>query len=244
MPVPPERAARRHARCTRSCPAGAPTSPGATRWPTCPAKARDYLAGWRSRSASRRFVGTGPGPRPVRAAALIMRVCVVGAGGREHALALVLARTADVVVTPGNPGIPGPCRRRRSSSTPTCTSSGPRRRWSTGWPTACGPGARLVFGPGADGARLEGSKAWMKEVLVAAGVPTAAHRSFGAGEVDAAVGLPAHAARAVRREDRRAGRRQGRARHRRPRRGRSTTCGPSCPAPRSVTPGAGLIEEG
>ena len=32
---------------------------------------------------------------------------------------------------------------------------------------------KLVFGPGADGARLEGSKAWMKEVLVEAGVPTA-----------------------------------------------------------------------
>ena len=40
-------------------------------------------------------------------------------------------------------------------------------RWSTGWPTGCGPPGRLVFGPGADGARLEGSKAWMKEVLVA-----------------------------------------------------------------------------
>ncbi|GIT75532.1 MAG: hypothetical protein Ct9H300mP31_00630 [Acidimicrobiaceae bacterium] len=37
---------------------------------------------------------------------------------------------------------------------------------------------RLVFGPGADGARLEGSKAWMKEVLVEAGVPTAAHGTF------------------------------------------------------------------
>ena len=32
---------------------------------------------------------------------------------------------------------------------------------------------KLVFGPGADGARLEGSKAWMKQVLVDAGVPTA-----------------------------------------------------------------------
>ena len=31
----------------------------------------------------------------------------------------------------------------------------------------------LVFGPGADGARLEASKAWMKELLVAARVPTA-----------------------------------------------------------------------
>jgi rubredoxin-NAD+ reductase len=36
-----------------------------------------------------------------------MRVCVVGSGGREHALAHVLGRHHDVVVTPGNPGIPG-----------------------------------------------------------------------------------------------------------------------------------------
>ncbi|HKH87517.1 MAG TPA: hypothetical protein VKA05_01785, partial [Acidimicrobiales bacterium] len=35
------------------------------------------------------------------------RVCVVGSGAREHALAQVLARSADVVVTPGNPGISG-----------------------------------------------------------------------------------------------------------------------------------------
>ncbi len=37
----------------------------------------------------------------------INTVCVVGSGGREHALAVVLGRTADVVVTPGNPGIAG-----------------------------------------------------------------------------------------------------------------------------------------
>ena len=36
-----------------------------------------------------------------------MKVVVVGSGGREAALALVLARHHDVVVTPGNPGIPG-----------------------------------------------------------------------------------------------------------------------------------------
>ena len=35
-----------------------------------------------------------------------MKVCVVGSGGREHSLALALARTADVIVTPGNPGMP------------------------------------------------------------------------------------------------------------------------------------------
>ena len=37
-----------------------------------------------------------------------MKVCVVGSGGREHALAHVLARTAEVVVTPGNPGMADP----------------------------------------------------------------------------------------------------------------------------------------
>jgi phosphoribosylamine--glycine ligase len=41
---------------------------------------------------------------------------------------------------------------------------------------------KLVFGPGADGARLEGSKAWMKEVLRDAGVPTAQHRTFADAE--------------------------------------------------------------
>ena len=40
------------------------------------------------------------------------------------------------------------------------------------------PHGRLVFGPGADGAQLEGSKVWMKDLLVEAGVATAAHGSF------------------------------------------------------------------
>ena len=46
---------------------------------------------------------------------------------------------------------------------------------------------RLAFGPGAAGARLEGSKAWMKEVLAAAGVPTARHAAFGADDVEGAL---------------------------------------------------------
>jgi phosphoribosylamine--glycine ligase len=45
----------------------------------------------------------------------------------------------------------------------------------------------LVFGPGADGARLEGSKAWMKSVLAEAGVPTARHASFTADQEDEAL---------------------------------------------------------
>ena len=46
------------------------------------------------------------GTSPVKASPL-ETVCVVGSGGREHALALGIGRTADVVVTPGNPGIKG-----------------------------------------------------------------------------------------------------------------------------------------
>ena len=41
---------------------------------------------------------------------------------------------------------------------------------------------RAVMGPGADGARLEGSKAFMKEMLEEAGVPTARFAAFGAAE--------------------------------------------------------------
>jgi phosphoribosylamine---glycine ligase len=117
-----------------------------------------------------------------------MKVCVVGAGGREHALAVALARTTTVVVTPGNPGIPG--------SVLTAPEDldgvdlyviGPEVPLVDGLADRLRARGALVFGPGADAAQLEGSKAWMKDVLVAAGLPTAAHRSFGAGELDAAV---------------------------------------------------------
>jgi phosphoribosylamine--glycine ligase len=46
---------------------------------------------------------------------------------------------------------------------------------------------RLAFGPGTAAATLEGSKVWMKDVLVAAGVPTARHATFeGPDAADAA----------------------------------------------------------
>ena len=74
---------------------------------------------------------------------------------------------------------------------------------------------RLVFGPGADGARLEGSKAWMKQLLAEAGVPTAAYGVF--EDAPSRHRVPPVAARAVGGQDRRPGRRQRRAGHRRPR---------------------------
>ena len=107
-----------------------------------------------------------------------MRVCVVGAGGREHALAAGLSRTADVVVTPGNPGIPGSMAAPPEEVEADLFVIGPEVPLVDGLADRLRAAGRLVFGPGADGARLEGSKAWMKQVLADAGVPTAAHEVF------------------------------------------------------------------
>jgi phosphoribosylamine---glycine ligase len=114
-----------------------------------------------------------------------VRVCVIGSGGREACLARVLARHHDVVVTPGNAGIEG------SSSTPPEELDadlfvvGPEAPLVDGLADRLRAAGRLVFGPGADGARLEGSKAWMKELVTAAGVPTARYGRF--DEVEPAV---------------------------------------------------------
>jgi phosphoribosylamine---glycine ligase len=120
-----------------------------------------------------------------------MRVCVVGSGGREHALAHVLARTAEVVVTPGNPGIPASVRTPPEEIEADLFVVGPEAPLVDGLANRLRAAGRLVFGPGADGARLEGSKAWMKDLLSAAGVPTARYGSFAdeAGALDFLRGL-------------------------------------------------------
>jgi len=107
-----------------------------------------------------------------------MKVCVVGHGGREHALAHVLRRSCDVVVTPGNAGIPGSTPAPAAEIDADLYVIGPEAPLVAGLADELRAAGGLVFGPGADGARLEGSKAWMKELLAAAGVPTAAHGSF------------------------------------------------------------------
>ncbi len=111
-------------------------------------------------------------------------MCVVGSGGREHALGLALARTADVVVTPGNPGMPARLGDGAIVTTPAPPEEvgadlyviGPEVPLVDGLADRLRALGRRVVGPGAAGARLEGSKAFMKEVLVAAGVPTAPYR--------------------------------------------------------------------
>ena len=112
---------------------------------------------------------------------------MVGSGGREHALALVLGRTAEVIVTPGNPGINGVTPEGHTiTSVPTPPEEieadlfviGPEAPLVDGLADRLRAAGRLVFGPGADGARLEGSKAFMKEMLAEAGVPTARYGAF------------------------------------------------------------------
>ena len=99
-----------------------------------------------------------------------MKVCVVGSGGREHALADVLGRSAEVVVTPGNPGIPGSIDTPPEQVDADLFVVGPEVPLVDGLADRLRAQGRAVFGPGADGARLEGSKAWMKQVLEDAGV--------------------------------------------------------------------------
>jgi phosphoribosylamine--glycine ligase len=112
-----------------------------------------------------------------------VRVCVVGSGGREHALAHVLSRTAEVVVAPGNPGMVDPIA---VTDAPVAEVEadlyviGPEAPLVDGLADQLRAQGRAVMGPGADGALLEGSKAFMKEVLSAAGVPTARFASFDA----------------------------------------------------------------
>ncbi len=125
---------------------------------------------------------TGRPQTPPIGSSGINTVCVVGSGGREHALAVVLGRTADVVVTPGNPGITGTTAEGHTITSVAAPPEeidadlfviGPEAPLVDGLADRLRAAGRLVFGPGADGARLEGSKAFMKEMLAEAGVPTA-----------------------------------------------------------------------
>lgn len=131
-----------------------------------------------------------------------LRILVVGSGGREHSLAWALQRSAAVgavVCAPGNPGMArlGRCLAVDPSDAAAIAGLaddlaadlvvvGPEVPLVAGVVDAVEARGRVAFGPRADGARLEGSKAWMKELLETAGVPTAKHATFRAGEEDAA----------------------------------------------------------
>ncbi len=132
-----------------------------------------------------------------------MRVLVVGSGGREHALCWTLAKSAsvdEVIAAPGNPGIEtvGRCV-PVDAKDPTAVANladevdadlvlgGSEESLVRGLVDAVQARGRHAFGPIAEAAHLEGSKAWMKELVAEAGVPTARHATFTAPDEDAAL---------------------------------------------------------
>ena len=123
-----------------------------------------------------------------------MRVLVVGSGGREHALAWSLSRSPRVTqlfVAPGNAGTAALAQNVpiAAADVPALVAFARAERIDL---TVAGPEAPLVaglvdalqaeglraFGPTATAARLEGSKAFAKRLMVEEGIPTATSATF------------------------------------------------------------------
>ena len=123
-----------------------------------------------------------------------MKILVVGSGGREHALCWALRRDrpdATLFCTPGNPGTAEVATNLTTNSAEPAdladladardidlTVVGPEAPLAVGLADALRGRGRRVFGPIASAARIEASKAFAKEVMHAAGVPTAASTTF------------------------------------------------------------------
>ena len=122
-----------------------------------------------------------------------LRVLVIGTGGREHALARAIAAdpgVEQVHAAPGNPGIAAVATLHPVDPLDGTAVAGLAAELAVDL-VVIGPEAPLVagvaddvraagiacFGPSRQAARLEGSKAFAKEVMAAAGVPTAAWRT-------------------------------------------------------------------
>jgi len=133
-----------------------------------------------------------------------MRVLVIGGGGREHALAWKVAqspRVTEVHVAPGNAGT---AREPRGRNVPIASEDvagllahaqaeridltivGPEGPLVRGVTDAFAAAGLRCFGPSAAAARLEGSKAHMKEFLRRHAIPTAAYATFTRASFDPA----------------------------------------------------------
>ncbi|MBA4607264.1 phosphoribosylamine--glycine ligase [Aeromicrobium sp. Marseille-Q0843] len=121
-----------------------------------------------------------------------MKVLVIGTGGREHALSLALSRDSQVTevhAAPGNPGMAAVATLHPVDPLDGAAVADLATRIGAGL-VVVGPEAPLVagvadavreagiacFGPTAEAAQLEGSKAFAKQVMAAADVPTAMAR--------------------------------------------------------------------
>ena len=123
-------------------------------------------------------------------------ILVIGSGGREHSLAWALARSPGVQVVwvaPGNGGMVSAATegsaaiavalvaaddrmgllRLCQNKAITLVVIGPEAPLAAGLADHLRAHGLTVFGPGADGAKLEASKAWAKQLMTQAGVPTA-----------------------------------------------------------------------
>ncbi|HJU67710.1 MAG TPA: phosphoribosylamine--glycine ligase [Gemmatimonadaceae bacterium] len=149
-----------------------------------------------------------------------MRILLVGSGGREHALAWKLSRddeSLDLIAAPGNPGIAalGRCVKADPADAaallqlaltekPDLTVVGPEAALAAGIVDRFRQAGLPIFGPTRAAAEIETSKAFAKDLMMVAGVPTAravrhtdataarrAAREFGTPVVIKASGLAA-----------------------------------------------------
>lgn len=121
-----------------------------------------------------------------------MNVLVLGSGGREHALAWAIAKSPrldSLFVAPGNGGTATIAKNvpldmndadavigfARSENIDLVVV-GPEAPLVAGVADAIRAAGIAVFGPGAQGARLEGSKSFSKEFMLAHGLPTARYK--------------------------------------------------------------------
>jgi len=133
-----------------------------------------------------------------------MKILVIGNGGREHALAWSLAKSSrvdEVFVAPGNAGtarepgitnipvksddIDGLLEFAKTNDV-ALTVVGPEAPLVAGLVNAFEAAGLPAFGPRADAAQLEGSKAFCKDFMVRHGIPTAEYEAF--SEIEPALG--------------------------------------------------------
>jgi len=123
-----------------------------------------------------------------------MRILVVGSGGREHALAWKISRSPlvrELFAAPGNPGIARVAKpvaldtrdvdaiaRFARENQIDLVVVGPEGPLVAGLADVVAKQGIAVFGPSAAAAEIEGSKAFAKDVMQAAGIPTAEYAAF------------------------------------------------------------------